>query len=336
MAMPQRAGDKIARLIGAGPDEVIVTDSTSVNLFKALSLALQVDPKRHVIVSERGNFPTDLYVAESLLAHLGGKHELVLVDSGEEALEAVLEERGRKVAAVLQTHVNFTTGRMYDMARVTAAAHRVGAVAVWDLSHSAGAMPIDLGGCDADFAVGCGYKYLNGGPGAPAYLFVAKRFHALRQPIAGWMGHANPFDFSTAYEPASGMARFLSGTPSVLGMSALESSVDVMLAAPMEEVRGKSVALGDAFIALVDAHCSGLGLELASPREGAVRGSHVSYRHPASEHVMQALITRGLIGDCRPPDLMRFGFAPLYVRYADIWDAVMLLARALRDSMAPR
>ena len=327
IGMPQRTGDKIGRLIGARPGEVVVTDSTSVDLFKALSLALQVDPKRRLVVSDRGNFPTDLYVAGSLIEHLGGRHELVLVDSSEEALEEMLAARGREVAVAFHTHVNFTSARMYDMERITAAAHRSGAVALWDLSHSAGAVPLDVGGCDVDFAVGCGYKYLNGGPGAPAFLFVAKRFHHLGQPIAGWMGHANPFDFSGQYRAASGISRYLSGTPPVISMAALEASVDVMLEAPMAEMRRKSIALCDAFIALVEEHCP--GVEVVTPRDGAVRGSHVSLRHATSEHVMKALIGRGVIGDCRPPDLLRFGFAPLYVRYVDVFDAVMALRAAL-------
>jgi kynureninase len=221
---------------------------------------------------------------------------------------------------------------MYDMRRLTSAAHKAGAVAVWDLSHSAGILPVDLGGCDVDFAVGCGYKHLNAGPGAPAFLYVARRFHDRTQPIPGWMGDARPFEFRSDYAPAPGISRFLSGTPDVIGMSALEASVEVILEAPMASIRRKSIALGDAFIALVDAHCAGLGLELVSPRGGSARGSHLSYRHAASYPVMQALIAEGVIGDCRPPDLLRFGFAPLYVRYVDTWDAVMRFARILRSN----
>ena len=328
IGMPQRAGDKIARLIGAGPGEVIVTDSTSVNLFKALSLALKADPKRRLLLSDRGNFPTDLYIGGGLVEHLGGRHELVLVDSNEEAIERVLLER-HDVAVVFLTHTHFTTARVWDMARVTAAAHRAGAAVVWDLSHSAGAMPIDLHGCDVDFAVGCGYKYLNGGPGAPAYLFVAKRHQHLQQPISGWMGDRNPFDFRGDYQPAAGISRNLSGTPVVLAMAALEASVEVMLEAPMPGLRKKSVALVDAFIELVDERCAGRGLELISSRDGARRGSHASYRHPDAAAIMQRLIARGVIGDVRPPDILRFGFAPLYVRFVDVWDAAVALAESL-------
>ncbi len=330
MDLPRRVGDKIARLVGARAGEVVACDSTTVNLYKALSMALAMDPKRHVLLSDRGNFPTDLYVARGLVEQLGGRHELVLADPTEESVEEALGRRGDEVAVVFLTHVNFTTARMYDMARITAAAHRAGAVIVWDLSHSAGVVPIALGACDVDIAVGCGYKYLNGGPGAPAYLYVASRLHHLGQPIAGWMGHARPFDFSSRYEPAAGVSRYLSGTPAVLSMAALESSVDLLLEAPMDEIRRKSVALCDAFIALVDGHCAGAGLELVSPRDGRARGSHVSYRYPDSARAMQSLLAGGVIGDCRPPDLLRFGFAPLYLRYADVGEAVGRLAHALR------
>jgi kynureninase len=330
MDLPRRVGDKIARLIGAGAGEVIVCDSTTVNLFKALSMALAIDPKRRALLSDRGNFPTDLYVARGLVEQLGGRHELVLADPSEESLEDLLARRGDEIAVVFLTHVNFTTARMYDMARITAAAHRAGAVVIWDLSHSAGVVPIDLRACDVDLAVGCGYKYLNGGPGAPAYLYVASRLQHLGQPISGWMGHARPFDFSARYEPAAGISRYMSGTPAVLAMAALESSVDLLLEAPMEEVRRKSVALCDAFIALVENQCADAGLELVSPRDGRARGSHVSYRHPRSERAMQSLIAGGVIGDCRPPDLLRFGFAPLYLRYADVGEAVTRLAQAIR------
>jgi kynureninase len=328
--LPQRTGDKIAALIGAGPGEVIAADSTSVNLFKVLSAALRANSDRRVVVSDRSNFPTDLYVLEGLLAQLGG-HELVLVDGTEEALESVLAARAPEVAAVTLTHVHYTTARIYDMQRITSAAHQAGALMVWDLSHSAGVIPVDLGGCGADFAVGCGYKHLNGGPGAPAFIYAARRFHErFAQPISGWMGDARPFDFHPGYEPARGIARYLSGTPSVIATAALEASIEVLLEAPMPEIRRKSMALGDLFIELVDEQCAGLGLELVSPRDAARRGSHVSFRHPASYPVMQALIGGGVIGDCRPPDLLRFGFAPLYLRYVDVWKAVGRLAEILR------
>lgn len=331
ISLPQRTGDKIAALIGAGKGEVVAGDSTSVNLFKALSVALRVNPERRLIVSEAANFPTDLYVLDGVIAQIGRDCELLLVEGTEEALETVLAERGPDVAAVLLTHVHYCTARMYDMRRVTSAAHEAGSVVIWDLSHSAGAVPVHLNGCDADFAVGCGYKHLNGGPGAPAFIYVARRFHdRFTQPISGWMGDARPFEFRPVYEPAPGISRYLSGTPPVIAMSALEASVELLLEAPTEALRRKSLALSDAFIGLMDRHCDGFGLELTSPREGARRGSHLSYRHSASYPVIQALIHSGVVGDCRPPDLMRFGFAPLYLRYVDIWDAVMRIAEVLR------
>jgi kynureninase len=331
ISMPQRTGDKIARLVGAAPGEVVAADSTSVNLFKALSVAVRANPGRRLMLSETANFPTDLHVVQGLVAQLGGDHELVLVDGSEDAIEAVLAQRGKQVAVVLLTHVHYTTSRTYDMRRVTAAAHKAGALMVWDLSHSAGVMPVDLNGCDADFAVGCGYKHLNGGPGAPAFIYVARRLQdRYTQPISGWMGDARPFEFLGDYEPAPGITRYLSGTPGVIAMAALEASVELILEAPMDAIRAKSVALCDLFIALMDQHCEGMGFELISPRGGTWRGSHLSYRHEASYPLMQALIASGVVGDCRPPDLVRFGFAPLYVRYVDLWDAVMRIAGIAR------
>lgn len=330
--LPRRVGDKIARLIGAAPGEVIVADSTSVNLFKALSVALRANAARRVVVSERANFPTDLHIAQGLLAQLDAGHELVLVDGTEEAIERCLSERGADVAAVMLTHVHYTTARMYDLARVTRAVHGAGALAVWDLSHSTGVVPVDLAACGADFAVGCGYKHLNGGPGAPAFLFVARRHQEeFTQPLSGWMGHARPFDFDGVYEPAQGVHRYLTGTPSVIATAALEASVDLILEAPIEAIRAKSLALADTFVALMDQECGGLGFELLSPRSGAWRGSHVSYRHAESYALMQALIAGGVIGDCRPPDLVRFGFAPLYTRFVDLGDAVSRIAQASRE-----
>jgi len=331
IALPQRVGDKIGRLIGAAPGQVLAADSTTVNLYKVLCVALQAHPGRRVILSERGNFPTDLYVIEGAIAQLGQGHELLLVDGTEDAIEGALAERGREIATVVLTHVHYTSSRVYDMEHVTRTAQACGATMIWDLSHSAGVVPVQLDGCEVDFAVGCGYKHLNGGPGAPAFLYAAREWQQRPwQPIAGWMGDARPFDFHAGYEPAAGISRYLSGTPSVIALSALESSVDLILEAPMAEIRRKSVALGDLFVDLVERHCAGMGLELVSPRDGRLRGSHVSYRHPESYPLMQALIAAGVIGDCRPPDLMRFGFAPLYLSYADIWQAVMRLAEILQ------
>jgi kynureninase len=324
--LPARVGDKIAQLIGAAPGEVIVADSTSINVFKALSAALALNPGRRVILSQRDNFPTDLYMAQGLIQQLGGRHTLQLVEE-----EDVAWHITRDVAVVLMTHVNYRTGRIHDLAALTAAAHAKGALVLWDLCHTAGALPVDLGSMEADFAVGCGYKYLNGGPGAPAFIYVARRHQPrFSQPLSGWMGHAEPFAFVPEYRPADGVWRYVSGTPAVLSLAALECGVEDMLEAGIEAVRAKSIALTELFIALVEARCRGFGLELASPREAACRGSQVSFRHPEGYAIMQALAAHGVIGDFRTPDVLRFGFTPLYLRYVDVWDAVSRMRAVLR------
>lgn len=325
--LPQRLGDRIATLVGAGPGEVVATDSTSINLFKVLSAALAIAaedaPQRRCIVSERSNFPTDLYIAEGLCRERG--FELCLVDEG--LLTQALDER---TAVLMLTHVNYRTGAMHDMASVTRAAHAAGALVVWDLAHSAGAVEVDLRGADADFAVGCGYKYLNGGPGAPAFVWVHPR-HAGRfwQPLSGWWSHASPFAFASDYQPAAGIQRYLCGTQPILSMVALECGLDTVLAAQphggMPALRAKSLALTDLFIALVEERCAGQGLALATPRDHARRGSQVCLtRAEGAYAIVQALIARGVIGDFRAgqPDILRFGFAPLYLRFEDVWHAV--------------
>lgn len=326
IGLPQRLGDKIALLIGAGPGAVVVADSSSVNLFKTLAAALRLNPGRRVILSERDNFPTDLYIAEGVIGFLGQGHRLRLAERDD--IAAAIDG---DTAVVMLTHVNYRSGAMHDMGAVTAAAHRAGALMLWDLAHSAGAMPLDLTAAEADFAVGCGYKYLNGGPGAPAFLFVAPRHQeSFRQPLSGWLGHAEPFAFEPSYRPASGIGRYLSGTPPVLSMAALEVGVDLLLEVPPAALREKSLALTDCFIAAVEQEARGLGLTLLSPREPSRRGSQVSFRHPSGYPVMQALISRGIIGDFRAPDILRFGFAPLYTRFVDAWDAAAALAELLR------
>jgi len=342
--LPQRVGDKIARLVGAGAGELLVADSTSVNLYKVLCAALELArtdaPARNVILSERHNFPTDVYIAESVARERG--LELRLVDAGE--LAARLDG---SVAVLLLTHVNYRDGRMHSMPELNRAAHAAGALAVWDLAHSAGAVPIDLSGgglagAAADFAVGCGYKYLNGGPGAPAFVWAhparTARMDALSlgQPLSGWLGHAAPFDFAPEYRPASGVARFACGTPPIVSLAALECGVDTVLAAQtlggMPALREKSLALTDLCIELVDARCGGMGLALRTPRDPALRGSQVSYsREEGAYAIMQALISRGVIGDFRAPDVLRFGFAPLYTRHVDVWDAVEHLRQVLEN-----
>jgi kynureninase len=326
--LPARIGDKIARLIGAGPGEVVVADSTSVNLFKVLAAALNLNPGRRVILSERDNFPTDLYMAQGLAALLGNRHSLRLVDADE-----IKDAIGDDTAVVMLTHVNYRTGAMHDMAAVTKAAQAKGALMLWDLAHSAGAVPVDLNACSPDFAVGCGYKYLNGGPGAPAFVWVAKRHQEkFIQPLSGWLGHAAPFAFETGYRPAAGVARYVCGTPPVLSMVALETGVDLMLGADLAALRAKSTALTETFIALVEQECGAFRLALLSPRQADRRGSQVSLRHADGYPIMQALIARGVIGDFRAPDILRFGFAPLYVRFVDVWDAVAALKDILANS----
>jgi len=338
--LPARLGDRIATLVGAGPGELVVTDSTSVNLYKVLSAALhmasQDSPGRKRILSERSNFPTDLYIAEALCRERG--FELALVEA-QELAAAIREEP----AVLMLTHVNYRTGAMHDMAAVTALAHHHGALCVWDLAHSAGAVPVDLNGAQADFAVGCSYKYLNGGPGAPAFVWVHPR-HAERfwQPLAGWWGHAQPFSFSAGYQPAPGIARYLCGTQPVLSLVALECGLDTVLAAQplggMAALRAKSLALTDLFIALVEQRCAGHGLELVTPREHAQRGSQVCLaRSEGAYAIVQALIGRGVVGDFRAgdgvvhQDILRFGFTPLYIGFEEVWNAVEHLRQVLES-----
>ncbi|MDW5318369.1 kynureninase [Rhizobium sp. PL01] len=319
---PQRAGAMISQLIGADKDEVIVCDSTSVNLYKVLMGALKMRPGRRIILSERGNFPTDVYVSSSVAEERGV--ELRAVDP--DRIAAAIAEAGRDLAVLHLTHVNYKTGAVYDMAGITAAVHAQGGLVIWDLCHSAGTLEVDLNGCNVDLAVGCGYKYLNGGPGAPAFVFVAKRHIAdFWQPIAGWHGHAKPFSFGHDYAPDPGIARMLVGTAPQLGLIALETALGVFACLDMRTLRRKGQELGDLFIRLVDQELSGHGFGLASPRDAAVRGSQVSLTHPQGYAIMQAVIARGAIGDFRAPDILRFGFAGLYVGFADVWDAVAIL-----------
>jgi kynureninase len=343
MDLPRRVGDKIGQLIGAAPGEVVAADSTSVNLFKVLSAALALagnagagrGPGRNVIVSERGNFPTDLYIAESLARQHGGSLELL---EAHEIPARLAGERGRDVAVLTLTHVDFRSGRVHDMAELTRLAHATGALTVWDLAHSAGALPVDLHAADADFAVGCGYKYLNGGPGAPAFVWAHPR-HVNRawQPLAGWIGHAAPFEFTPGYRPAEGIERYLCGTPPILSLAALECGVDTVLAAQplggMAALRAKSLALTRLFADLVALRCSAHGFEVITPMDDdARRGSQIALRRTEGAYaIVQALIERGVIGDFRAPDVLRFGFTPLTLRFLDVWDAVEHL-REVMDS----
>lgn len=318
IGLPARVGDKIGRLIGAHEGQVVAADSTSVNLFKLLGAGLQLRPERRVIVTEPTNFPADLYIAQGLTRLYGDDYAIRHADPADVAA-AFADD----VAVVMLTQVDYRSGRIHDMAAITALAHRHGALVLWDLAHSAGAIPVDLDGCNADLAVGCGYKYLNGGPGAPAFAYVAARHQdRIRPLLSGWMGHAAPFDFAADYAPAPGIKRLLCGTPSVLAMTALDVGVDLMLQARMDRVRAKSMALTDAFVALVDQELGAFGFTLASPREPTLRGSQVSLRHAEGYAIMRALIERGVIGDFRAPDILRFGFCPMFVRHVDVWDAV--------------
>jgi len=345
ITLASRIGDKIARLVGVGPGELIVADSTSVNLYKALAAAMTLaaadaPSSRRTILSERTNFPTDLYIADTAAKERG--FTLALVDADD--LPGAINDT---TAVVMLTHVNYRTGRMYDMAAMTKAAHAAGALMVWDLAHSAGAMPVTLAGdgtpgSAADFAVGCGYKYLNGGPGAPAFVWAHPAHTARmdaegwRQPLAGWLGHAAPFAFTTDYQPGAGITRFICGTPPVVSLAALECGVDTVLAAEpfggMMALRQKSLALTDLFLALIEARCGGHDLTPVTPADHAQRGSQASLAHPTGGYpMMQALIARGVVGDFRAPDILRFGFTPLYTRYVDVWDAVDRLAQVLES-----
>ncbi len=329
--LPLRLGRRIGSLIGAGPDEVVVADSTSINLFKLLAGALRLGPERRVILSQAGNFPTDLYIAQGLVDLLDGRAELRRLE-GELDPELLRAAAGEDTAVVMLTQVDYRSGQLLDMAAFTRAAQDAGALMLWDLAHSAGALPVDLRGSGADLAVGCGYKYLNGGPGAPAFLYIAERLQEVfPATLTGWLGHARPFDFDADYEPAPGIARQVCGTPSILAMTALDAAMDVWEGVDLDRLRRKSQALGQLFIGLVERDLAGSGLQLASPRDPAERGSQVSLRHPYGYAIVRALIDRGVVGDFRSPDILRFGLAPLYLRHVDIWDAVELLGSLLES-----
>jgi kynureninase len=331
--MPKRLGDRLAPLIGAGPGEVAVTDTTSLNLFKALAAAIRIQADgmqaggldaapRRVIVTERSNFPTDIYMAEGLTSWLERGYRVRLVDSVEELPGAIDAD----CAVVMLTHVNYRTGYQHDMGLLSRHAHQNGALIVWDLAHSAGAVPVDLRAAGADFAVGCTYKYLNAGPGAPAFIWVPERHQAqFSHPLTGWWSHAKPFAMAHGFAPCDGIGRALCGTQPVLSLSLVECGLEVFEETSMEAIRAKSLALTDLFIELVESTCAAHPLGLVTPRAHARRGSQVSFTHPHGYAVMAALINRGVIGDYREPEIMRFGFTPLYTRFVDVWDAVAVL-----------
>jgi len=319
---PTRIAAKLAPIVGADPSELLIADSTSVCLFKLLAAATKARLGRGTIISQKRNFPTDLYVAQGLADMLGLRVKAVEPDEVEGAIDA-------DTAVVTLTHVDYRSAAFYDMRAVTDAARATGALVVWDLSHSAGAIELDLGGSGAELAIGCGYKYLNGGPGAPAFLYVARHLQEeLQSPLQGWMGHAEPFAFVDDYRPADGILKFLTGTPSILALAALEAGLDTFEGIPMRDLAAKSRSLSQLFVEDVEARC-GDEVRLASPRDPAQRGSHVVFAHPEGYSVMQALIARGVIGDFRAPDLMRFGFAPLYNTHAEMLRAAEILADIL-------
>jgi kynureninase len=323
MAQPSRVGDAVGRLIGAPPGSVVMGDTLSIKVYQALASALDLVPDRRVVLSDTGNFPTDLYMAEGLLASLDRGHQLRLVDPGD-----VAGAIGPEVGVVMLTHVDYRTGRMHDMAAITRAAQAAGAVMIWDLAHSAGAVPVDLGAAGPEFAVGCTYKYLNGGPGAPAFIHVRPDLaDRVRPALSGWLGHAQPFAFDLGYQPGAGIERMRVGTPPVIQMAVLEAALAVWDAVDMADLRRASIALSERFIAGVERDCP--DLVLASPRDPAGRGSQVSFRHPEGYAIMQALIAEGVIGDFRAPDILRFGFAPLYNDAGDVDRAVAVLAGVL-------
>ncbi|WP_415184750.1 kynureninase [Phaeovulum sp.] len=330
MAQPTRVGDRIARLIGAEPGHVVMGDTLSIKVYQAIASALEMNPTRRVILSDSGNFPSDLYMADGLCRTLGQGYTLRVV-APEEVLDAIDET----VAVTMITEVDYRTGRKHDMKAITARAHQKGAIAVWDLAHSAGAVPVDLAGCRADFAVGCTYKYLNSGPGGPAFIYVAPRHaEAARPALSGWLGHEAPFAFDPDYRPGRGIERMRVGTPPVLQLAALEAALDIWDMTNMADIRTASLALTDQFIAGIEAACP--TLELATPRDHDARGSQVSFRHPEGYAIMQALIAHGVIGDFRAPDILRFGFTPLYIGADDVTRAIEILAKVMAEALWDR
>ena len=324
MDMPARVGDRIGRLIGAPAGSVVMGDTLSIKVYQALASAAELRPDRRVILSDTGNFPSDLYIADGLCRTLGDGWRLVTV-----APEDVADAIDDSVAVLMLTEVDYRTGRLHDMAALTARAHAAGALTVWDLAHSAGALPVDLAGAGADFAVGCSYKYLNSGPGGPAFIYVAPPLaERVRPALSGWLGHEAPFAFDLDYRPGRGIERMRVGTPPILQLAALDAALDVFDMTTMADIRARSIELSQAFIAAAEAACP--GLTLASPRDPAARGSQVSFRHPEGYAIMQALIARGVIGDFRAPDILRFGFTPLYVTPEDVEGAVAVMADILR------
>lgn len=328
--LPLQTGEKIAPLLGAGPDQVVVCDSISVNLYKLLITALTMQSGRAKVVSEQDNFPTDLYMVQGVQTLLG-ETRCQLISVASEDIENALTD---DVAVLMLTHINFRTGRIHDMQRLTRLAHQKGIIVIWDLAHSAGAVPLALDECNVDFAVGCGYKYLNGGPGAPAFLYAAKRHHnKISQPLNGWMGHAKPFEFSPRYDAAPGIKQFLTGTPSIIAMAALDAALDVFDSVSMAQIRQKSSDLTELFLHLKRQHPALDDLVLCSPTDSELRGSQLSFSHPAAYAICQALIDHNVVPDFRAPDIVRFGFTPLYLSFADVAKAIAVLHNIMQQRL---
>ncbi|MCO6504795.1 MAG: kynureninase [Snodgrassella sp.] len=328
--LPVRLGNKIGKLVGARENETVVTDTTSMNLFKVLAAAIgiqqQQDPQRKVIIAERDSFPTDLYMIQGFMALINQGYQLKLIDHPHALPEYINEQ----TAVIVLSHINYRTGYLHDMAAINQQAHAHGALLIWDLCHSIGAVPIDLNGSNSDFAIGCTYKYLNGGPGAPAMLWVHSQYQtAFNQPLSGWWGHAKPFDMAVNYTPANNVRRFLCGTQPIVSMSLVECGVNIFLQTDMQAVRQKSLQLTDLLIKLIEQECGGFGLTLITPREHSHRGSHISVRHCHGYEIVQALIAHGVIGDYREPEVIRLGITPLYLSFTDIWQAVQCLKQVL-------
>ena len=326
--LPRNLGNQIAPLIGAKEGEVIVVDSTSVNLFKVLSSALMLNKNRKVIVSESGNFPSDLYILEGVNKMFGESYERCLMDEGDEEIEKYIDS---STAVVVLSHINYKTGRITDIKKITTFAHEKGALVVWDISHSVGVLPMNLHDLGVDFAVGCTYKHLNGGPGAPGFLFVhSSLIEKVSQPLTGWLGHIKPFDFEVEYQPANDINKFICGTPPIIAYKAIESGLEIFKDLSIIEIREKSTKLSEMFIQLMKQECTEFGFTLFSPKNSEQRGSQISFLHENAYSIIQALISHGIIGDYREPNVMRFGISPLYMRFEDVWNAITCLREIMQ------
>ncbi len=326
--LPRNLGNQLAPLIGAKEGEVIVVDSTSINLFKVLSSALMLNKNRKVIVSEAANFPSDLYILEGVNNMFGESYERCLIDEGDDEIEKYIDS---STAVVVLSHINYKTGRITDLKKITTFAHEKGALVVWDISHSVGVLPMNLHDLGVDFAVGCTYKHLNGGPGAPGFLFVhSSLIEKVSQPLTGWLGHIKPFDFEVEYQPANDINKFICGTPPIIAYKAIESGLEIFKDLSIIEIREKSIKLSEMFIQLMQQECTEFGFTLFSPKNSEQRGSQISFLHENAYSIIQALISHGIIGDYREPNVMRFGISPLYMRFEDVWNAITCLREIMQ------